>query len=147
MVHVHAGVPVGYLEFCGADFSWGSGAWAGLPDTLPGSSATNDSPAGSKGKQSAGIKKATKGEKVVIKRGGNVQDGVASATDAQEAEGARATVTLHAPCVKVMPGEFVGVAGEVRIVLTQCRICMAHAWHASNHMIKHMRCYYDAIIL
>jgi hypothetical protein len=147
MVHMHAGVPVGYLEFCGADFSWSSGAWAGLPDTLPGPSATDESPTGSKGKQSAGTKKARKGEKGVAEKDGNMQDGVVSATDAQEAGGARATVTLHAPRVEVMPGEFVGVAGEVRIVLTQCRVCMAHAWHTSNHMIEHMHCYHIAIIL
>lgn len=97
---VHAELSNGSIEFRGASFSWGSGAWAGVPYTDTSSTKAIDTAA-----------KFTPMEKFSSEAPVTTQNGVIS--DAEEAK-ACAAITLHAPTFKISPGEFVGVAGEVR---------------------------------
>lgn len=95
------------MEFRGTNFSWGSGAWAGQPDVVP---ETLD--------DSAPASVNDKPKVVRDKSSENSQDGVVGKEG--KADVARAPLTLRAPKLTVQPGEFVGVAGEVRTVNFTC---------------------------
>eukprot|EP00892_Ulva_mutabilis_P006809 jgi/Ulvmu1/44/UM001_0047.1 len=91
-----AGVAEGAIEFRGANFAWGSRAWAGKPDIMPHDSAprlSQEAPAAS----------------------GRVATAAAAARPSVDAPAGvvSAPLTLHAPRCDVAPGQFVGVVGEV----------------------------------
>lgn len=92
-----AGVEEGAIEFRGANFSWGSRAWAGKPDVLP-----QDAP-------------PRLSQEVVARhpmRNGRTP-GAEAAAAAARSSGGTAPITLHALNFRIEPGQFVGIAGEV----------------------------------
>lgn len=88
-----AGVADGAVEFRGADFAWGSRAWAGKPDILP-----HDAPPRLSHDVAARRRSVMSSAAVLQRRSGRP---------------AVAPLTLHAPKFQVAPGQFVGIAGEV----------------------------------
>lgn len=103
-----ADLPEGSIEFRGANFSWGSGAWAGQPDVVP-ESLDEPHPEGSEHKtEASGDTRKSSSKEVSANR----QDGV---VERKEGGGVMCSpLTLFAPRFTVSSGEFLGVAGEVR---------------------------------
>lgn len=102
----------GSIEFRGANFSWGSGAWAGLPDTTPGKTPKSDESLHHSAQKIDNTAQSTPICRGASSQTDNEQDGVIST---MEKANTRAELTLHAPMIKVSPGEFIGVTGEVRL--------------------------------
>lgn len=89
------------IEFRGANFSWGSRAWAGKPDLLPQDAAPrlSQEDAARRGRSAVTAAPAAGGGQAAANRNG--------------AAPAAAPVTLHALRFRVEPGQFLGIAGEV----------------------------------
>ena len=98
----------GAVEFNGASFAWGSRAWEGQPDVLPGETdPESSSTCSSKSQQ----------EKLAGTMHPDVEPQVKAGMDSKSSHSreCRAPTTLHSLKFKFSPGEFVGVAGEVRL--------------------------------
>lgn len=118
------------MEFCGADFAWGSRAWAGQPGDTPGDS-DSSAPEGTStpSQPASALAPASKtwdieagGGSVVSKTatdtktpGASSNSGGARDQRSQQDSQYTAPLTLHGPLLSVSPGEFVGIAGEVCI--------------------------------
>jgi hypothetical protein len=121
-----ADIPEGTLEFRGADFAWGSRAWAGQPDVMPGEHGAVE-PKATSPKSSAPKAAAAASKPWDLEAGGGgdqkkahaeangaateVADGMDG--PAKKDTNGKAPLTLHGLKFSVAPGEFVGVAGEV----------------------------------
>lgn len=137
-VLVCADIPEGSVEFRGADFSWGSRAWAGQTDILPGDTdsgapaATSEDPKAISSNPEKALPAAAKTWDMEACGGGrnqeeqNAASGVNSLNAASAIYGAAAAaskkdytapLTLYSPEFTIAPGEFVGVAGEVGFTL------------------------------
>lgn len=94
------------MELNGASFAWGSRAWEGQPDVLPGDTDSEaPSTADSKSKKDQPASTMATDIEAQIKPGIDSRS-----SDSKEL---RAPTTLHNLECKISPGEFIGVAGEV----------------------------------
>jgi hypothetical protein len=123
-----AGIPEGTVEFCGAAFAWGSRAWAGQRDVVPGELNYGDhkpSKDETKDSKTAVPKPATPSKEADIETGvvntSRVNNG--SSSNSKDAD-YTAPVTLYNPVFRIAPGQFVGVAGEVWLLI-RCS-CILH---------------------
>lgn len=123
-----ADIPEGTVEFRGADFAWGSRAWAGQPDSPPGDADSNApavtyTPSRPTSAASTAFKTGDieaggggdQGTKARRTRAASTNGEEGSAQDAKSDSKYTAPLTLHSPRFTISPGEFVGVAGEVCI--------------------------------
>jgi hypothetical protein len=157
----HADIPEGTLEFRGADFAWGSRAWAGQPDVMPGEHGAVE-PEAMSPKSAAPKAPAAASKAWDLEAGGGGDQGkthaeangaateVANGIDghAKKDTNGKAPLTLHGLKFSVAPGEFVGVAGEVcalpkciRMELLWCQGCAltptAHKTRACCALMHH----------